>query len=335
MSGSILHKHKRTLNTTAMVKLSKENTILKGMVQRQFRQITELYDRVTYLSAKSMENNLIISGIEEKGKDEDCVDTMLTFFRETLEIDANAEEIMVAYRMGKFSKYQKFSRRMMVRCDFNLKERAMANSSVLKDKKNATEGGYYVNKQLPEQMQEQKREMRETIKEIKDRESALPNKEKSQISVRNQTVLVDGSPVKKAFTPPEPLDILPENAEKDKIEKVKLSSSDIESEKGSDFQAFALKTGQLVDVKRTYAKVRQLHPAATHVVAAHQSKQKKFYQDDGEHGAGYRLAGSLKKEQGNVAVFVVRNYGGQNLGPRRFELINKVAQQAIQRISKG
>ena len=56
---------------------------------------------------------------------------------------------------------------------------------------------------------------------------------------------INGEPVIKELLPPEPLDLFPEGIEKDKREKMKLASSDAVSEKGSDFQAYAIKTGQL------------------------------------------------------------------------------------------
>ena len=42
------------------------------------------------------------------------------------------------------------------------------------------------------------------------------------------------------LTPPQPIELFPENiAERDKMDKMKLAASDMESEMGSNFQAYA------------------------------------------------------------------------------------------------
>ena len=51
-------------NADVITMLKKENGILRGLVQRQFGQINELNDKVALLTAKSMENNLTITGLE-------------------------------------------------------------------------------------------------------------------------------------------------------------------------------------------------------------------------------------------------------------------------------
>ena len=325
-------------NTTINVdRILKENGVLKGLVQRQFMQIRELEDKVTYLSAKSMENNVTISGIlegDKKGK-ENCLEKVTKFLRECVEIDVAEEEILVAHRIGKLNIKAKKPRLVVVRCMPRLKERILQNSKNLKDKTNADGDSYYINKQLPEKMQMQNLEIRKTIKAQKDKEDGYATKDKTNIEVRSKTVYFNGEPARQALPPPTPMDLFPDATEKDKWDKIKLASSDLESVQNSDFQAYAFKTNQILEVKRVYAKVRQLHPAATHVIGVFSAKGKEAIQDDGEIDASFKLLQKVKEEISfNVAVFVVRVYGGKKLGPQHFETINEVALQAIKRIGK-
>ena len=326
---------KCTEDNKKVAKILKENKVLKGLVQRQFNQIKDLNDKVATLTAKSMDRNLIISGIEGDTPKEKCIDSVLTFFRSQVEIDAAEEEITSARRLGKYSKNMKRPRAIFVSCKYMLKERVMSNVSNLKDKTNTNGDTYSINKQLPEKLTEQGREMRAKLKEIKEREESLPTRDKSKLEIRNKSLYINGEVYKKTLPAPEPLDLFPDENEGVKLDRVKLSASDVVSEQGSDFQAYAFKTSQLVEVQRGYRKVRTLHPAATHVLAVYNFRNKSDHQDDDEYGSSFKLLKEVQKEQKvNIAVFVVRDYGGVKLGPLRHKLIKDVAFEAINRLER-
>ena len=317
-------------NSEKITELKWENGILKGLLQRQSKQIQTLNTRVTQLTAKSMEKNLLISGIPEPEGKEDCRATMLTFFKETLEIDASEEEILVAHRRGPEGTG---SRQMLARCTIPLRERALANSKVLKDKVNSSGGKYYVNKQLPDVMVEENKELRQTIREQKERDAGLPAKDRSKITVKQKKVYIDGAAVEKQLLPPQPIELFVDKLEREKMEKIKFSLSDTSSLEGSEFIAFAFKTGQLSEVKRAYRKVKTLHPSADHIVAAFNLKSVSGFQDDGELGGGYKMLQLLKENRPmNSVVFVVRHKNGGNIGVTRYELMEQVATQALTRL---
>ena len=277
-------------NSQALSKLVKENNVLKGIVQRQFHQINKLNDRVAMLTARSMEINVMISVVLGDKPKEDCKDTVITFLRTMVEIDTNKEEILVAHRAGKPRKKNKANKNpriMIVRCVHALKECIMTNVKNLKDKENAEGKAFYINKQLPEKIVEQNRETRQIVRNIKEKEDELPMCDKSKIEIKNKTVYVNGSPVKKALHPPEPVHLYQDNLDIEKLDKIKLATSDIETEGGSNFQAFAFKTGQLIEVQRAYRKVRTLHPAVAHIMCGYVFKSSDGYQDDGEYGASH------------------------------------------------
>ena len=105
--------------TTDVTELKWENALLKGIVQRQSKQIESLSNRVTKLVAKSMDKNIIISGILRDEKKEDCKVSVVQFLTEVMEIEVGDDEILIAHRKG-IKREQ--DRAMLVRCQYPLKE---------------------------------------------------------------------------------------------------------------------------------------------------------------------------------------------------------------------
>ena len=269
---------------TDVAELKWENNILKGIVQKQSKQIQTLTDRVTQLTVKSMEKNLIVTGILGDEKKESCKAKALEFFKNQVEIDCSLEEIMVAHRKGTFVEGQ--NRPMIIRCTYDLCDRALKNAKNLKDKENEQGEKYYVNRQIPDVVAEQERENRQLIREQKLKDSSLPSRDKSKIEVKNRQVYIDGAAVEQKLLPPQPIELFVDKAERDKMEKIKFAVSDTTSMTGSEFIGFAFKTGQFAEVKRAYRKVKSLHPSADHIIGAYNLKNNWGFQDDSELGAG-------------------------------------------------
>ncbi|KHJ31536.1 putative impact family protein [Erysiphe necator] len=75
-------------------------------------------------------------------------------------------------------------------------------------------------------------------------------------------------------------------------------------------------------IANSTSKFKNLNP--------HRYKIDEDYDDDGESAAGARLLHLMRlMDVWNVLVIVSRWYGGVNLGPRRFAIINSVARDAI------
>ena len=69
-----------TANTT----LVDEIAVLKGLTQVQDKQIHQNKDKIIDLTARSMSNNILISGLIGDDKDEDCIDKVLKFLKSKL-----------------------------------------------------------------------------------------------------------------------------------------------------------------------------------------------------------------------------------------------------------
>ena len=317
--------------SSGYAELKWENAILKGLVQRQSKQIDTLTDKVSMLSIKSMEKNLIIRGIPGDTKKQNCKQDVMKFLKEKVEIEVDENEILVAHRRG--PPLQDKPRPILVRCQLSLKERILSNAKNLKDKTNENGDSFYISRQLPEEAIEVNREIRETIREHKEKEKGLPIRERSKIEVKNKRVLIDGIAVEKQVLSPQPIELFADRAEREKRDKIKFATSDTASLQGSEFLGFAFKTGQLNEVKRAYRKIRTIHPSADHIMLAYYLKTTSGFQDDGEIGGASRLLKFLKENRPqNTVVFVVRYKNGKNLGPTRFEMIEQAAEQAVSRL---
>ena len=203
----------------------------------------------------------------------------------------------------------------------------------LKEKTNDEGDKYYVNKQIPEEFVEAGRELREIVRDQKLKDKNLPSKQKSSIEVKQGAVYIDGHKVEKQLLPPQPIELFVDKAEREKMDKIKLSASDTISLNGSDFLGFAYKSWDIPEIKRAYHKLRGLHPSADHITAANNLRNSSAFQDDGEFGAGTKLLQILKDERPlNIVVFVVRYHKGEKLGPVRFEHMKQAAEQAITRL---
>ena len=317
----------------AIMKLTEENRLLKGIIHRQSQQIDDLNIKVAGLTARSMKNNVTISNLEGDKKDENCKDTVITFLRAIMEIDADESEISIAHRLGKYNPKKPAIRSMIVKCSYDLKERIMSNIKNIKDKVADHNGKpYYVNRQLPEQIIEQNRRNKQLMYAEREKYKGVEPKKRPDIKILDKVVCIDGDPMANPLPAPQPLDLFTDQAETDKIDKIKLSASDITTEQGSTFQAFSVKTSQLIEAQRAYKKVRQLHPSATHVIAAVHLKNQLVYQDDGEHSGGNKMSLFLKDNyEPGISIYIVRCYGNKKLGPDRFTIMKEVATQALDR----
>ena len=152
-------------------------------------------------------------------------------------------------------------------------------------------------------------------------------------------MFIDGQLVEELLPVPQPFKLFADKQERDKMDKmdkIKFSVSDSSSCKGSEFLGFAFKTGQLLEVKRAYRKIKAMHPSTDHIIAACNLRNQSCFQGDGEVGAGYHLLKNVLQASRpmNTAVFVVHYKNGENIGNLRFEMIEHAAEQATSRLHK-
>ena len=238
-----------------------------------------------------MKDNIIIHGLVADEHNETPTTTVEEFLQDKMELEFHTSQIITARRMGIPSPNPTTPRMMLVTLRSDLKDLIMSNLAKLKGKKNTNDKGYRIQKQLPESWTEENRQLRAAVQTAKKANDAKTDEqEKDHIQVRNCVLYMNKVAQKKQYLKAPPaVDMFPDQAEQDKLDKIKFSASATTDDNGSSFTAFALKVSSMTEVRRAYVKLKQLHPSASHIVASYAFKNFEGFQDDREYGAGYRI----------------------------------------------
>lgn len=151
------------------VQLRDELDILKGIVHKMSRQLDVANSKINTLLTKSMEDNLIFTGILDDLPKKDPRQQLHRFLYHTMNLtDIYDSDILSVYRLGKPA--QNKNRAIVAHCTPALRRYIQNNQSILRDKLNGEGGKFFINQQLPDAVAEQRREIREIIKLKKDKE---------------------------------------------------------------------------------------------------------------------------------------------------------------------
>ena len=226
---------------------------------------------------------------------------------------------------------------MVVKCADELRGNIFKYIKNLKGQTNSLDEAFFVDPQLPEEMSAQRRRTNAAIAEIKKINKTLPDQQKAKFEVKNRQLYVNGELQKEKVCPPsttEMLNLKPK--EIDRILQIELAESSIHEEKGSIFYGYAAQISTVNDIADRYRKVKYWHPDSDHIVMAAKIGQNFVSCDDGEYNAGLKLQKMLQQRQevNNSVVFVAREYGNTRLGPRRFHIINNLANEALDKLNQ-
>lgn len=316
------------------VQLRDELDVLKGIVHKLSNQLDTTNSKVHQLVAKSMEDNLVFTGILgdiPKANPRKQLQEFLT--HEMGLYDIRDSDILTVYRMGQFKENK--TRPIVAHCVPELRRYIMNNAPTLKNRKNEKDGKYFINPQLPEAISEHHREIRQAIKDQKNKEQDLPQGSKSTFVVRNDKLFINGQLKRKKIVVPKVQQLFPEEKEQKEISAIKMRFFHTQPEKGSQFKAAILKTDSLDILHKAYIKLFQKYPTADHIAVASIIKGEEHFNDNGEFGSGYRILRCLKQaNSNNTVVFLIRFFGGIHLGPRRFSIITDLVTAALEKIEE-
>lgn len=305
--------------------------LVRNVVIRQDQQIASLNRKICEIQHREMHPNLIISGILESPK-ENTIQKYNQFIKEELEIQ---ELIPVhrAYRIGSGT-----ARPMLVELRDPSLQKGKIYSQVykLKGKTNAKGGRYFVSDHLPEELNENRRRANDLFAENRKK----PENKKLKMSMSKGRLLIKDKPYTKAVTPPTPAEIFTlKEGLMDLADEIDMVKGEHEKPQKCDFVAYAAAVKDHNDITAAYTKVRMKFSDATHVVCAYRLPGKdptsEDYADDGEFGAGRTILSVLKEKQlRNIVVFMIRYFGGQHLGPSRYDVFRKVTTSALEALNK-
>ena len=112
-------------------------------------------------------------------------------------------------------------------------------------------------------------------------------------------------------------------------------ATDEHSENMSDYASFVQKVKTTEDVKKGYYKLRIRFGDATHISCTYRladpcGPYRQEGIDDNEIGAGRTILNTLKqKALSDICVYIVRWYGGVQLGPRCFQILTMLTEAVI------
>ncbi len=270
--------------------------ILKGLAQKQSREIKGLRLKIDDQATRSMQDNVILSGIIVEEGTKEFKPIAIEFLKETLGVEnVDAKDIVKAHEMGK---------NIVIRVSYNLKERIFAKvyAGALKGKKNSKNVPYFVSEQFPESINEAKRQAKRDSQALKDKyEKDFKDDptHKPKVTIKKNQVYVNNDLQTPLVVPPEPFELFPNAKEQKKLDGVTVKETGPQGEKGSTFWGAVVKVSNAPEVRRAYVKMRQKHPDATHIMLAYkfaQNGQDYYgYQDDREFGGSYKIAEAIDK----------------------------------------
>ncbi len=318
-------------------KLRNDQRIMMGILQKQSDEISRLKSKSEDSTGRSMWFNILIHNYEYDADPsmKDLRPVFMGFLRKKMSISADAREVWVAHRLSPNSNI------IVAKVNPALKNDIYENIGRLKNVKNSKDEPIFITEQQPEGLRARKKDARDSADIYKEEYKHLPADQQPKVEVRKDRVYVNKDWMRNPCDAPTPTDMLDvEPEELDKLEKIKFSESKECGEKGSTFRALGTKVSSRAEMRRGYKQVRRLYPHATHVMCGYVFKKpgsdKMEYgkQDDGEWGGSHRILEFLKvKKCANVAVFVVREFGGEHIGPNRFNHIRDCTEQVLKRMN--
>ena len=333
----------KCLNTTQF-----ESKVLLSWADTMFKDHKSLQRQVFFNTFRSHSQEVIVGGIYEHKK-QDCRQAAMKFFRDKLDVVVLDSDVLKAYRVSgrKVIQIEEISqegeirlrkvtcpRHMVVKCAPHFKNLIMEKKLTLGGKVDQAGYKYFIANYLPEPFKAAKDKHREEVlRTIEENKSKKPEDRKS-VRVVGPDLFIGGKIQRGFIHPPSPGEVC---SAKEKF-AAELNSYDFFKTQplpysGSTFQGFAVFTTTLQGVYLSYCKVRMEFPQARHIMCAYNVADIHDSCDDGEDHGGLLLARLLKnagKINNDIAIFVARETGPDQLGAKRFSIIRTIAQELFQ-----
>ena len=299
--------------------------VLTNINVRNVEKIRHLTDRCNNLEAKAMRNELIIFGL--KDTKEPCTEIVKKFFQQEMEMQ-NAPQIVHAYWKGKSA----FKPMVVKLQDGAAVGTIYKNVSKLKGKTNHADRAYRIEDHLPEELAEIKHRNRQVL----IANNKLQDAEKLTMAIKKGQLYIGNEVYQKKVTVPSVSELVDcDEAHLRRICEKKVAQSKDTKEGGSSFRVYATTTANLAEVRDFNLHIRRKHIEATHIVLSYRlgglnKAYDEDYLDDAEHAMGRRILDQMiQQDVTNTTVIMVRHYGGKHIGGKRFEIVKKLTEEAL------
>ena len=304
----------------------KVNRLIDYMVT-QNQKIQEVVNAEERRQLKEGSHIMYIDNVIEE-RHENTVEVARDFIQKTLKV-VNGFQVNKAFRTG-----LQEPRSICVHLG-SAQERSLifGNVKELKDAKNSNNQRYYINKQLPARIREEKKRGRSIIKNNFN----LPRAQQANVEKgEDGEIYIDDIPYEKAIKVPKPEEILRQKpTEREQRRKITITKGNIVHVEDSTFIGYSAFVDSFDDITKAYQNVKEKHADARHVCCAFRLPGIEIallqdYVDDEEPGGGRKLLDLLEElDTFNRAVFVARYYDGNHIGPERFHGMRSAALSAI------
>ncbi|XP_062577782.1 protein IMPACT homolog [Saccostrea cucullata] len=314
-------------------KMERELNRLRDYVVKLEYRVNTQNNQIIDLKSRSMENNIIISGLEEKSPERKSPENLANILRNVFMSEMGMEEATVnelrinkLFRMGEYDVQRKFPRPICVQfSDKTQKDLVMKHIKVLKEKESVIR----VAQQQPEEIRERRKQLYEVQKKYAER--SIESKIKGDKLVFTQSNSVYREKVG-------PLPTADEVITDDVVNTAVSTGKSIE-DNGNRFIAHATQVDSYKQIKKSLVDIMRVEtvPSASHNIYAYRFSSSdgvvhEGSNDDGEHGAGRLLLKTLADNEINNALVVVSRWHGNNIGPRRFSHIKEAGLGAAKKL---
>ena len=272
-----------------------------------------------------------------------AMDAIKRFLSNIMHLTPRSTDIFEAEQLGKgYTRWVRgrdinFPPPVRVRCSETFAAKVMNNAGSLAGKADESEGfKYYVKRSLPEAQRAIRDRRAGEVRQYKiDNAKAKTEADKTTFHFENTRFIVNGQVVEEDISPPSYLDMLYMDDETtEAVHWLEFYSSLPKTIKKSSFQAYATTPASKHDVELAYMKVCMMNRQEDHIMVVCRMKDgDQILQgsaSDREHyGDQEILTAILKAKAINIAVFVVREYGGIPLRGLRFEAIKEVTNEVL------
>lgn len=308
--------------------MKREICLMKSIIAKQGDQISTLQAKVTDLTARSMQDNVLLHNVPEN-PDENIQDV----FNELLsKIGLNPASVNVEkiHRIG--AKLSSRPRLIVTKLSSHKMKESILQAA--KDKLPKGRDKVFITPQTPTESLEIRKNLYNVADHIKERDPF------SKCIVKAGRLFVNNTPYQPALPTPTTKEVLSMSRRdtEDLTNNIQVFAGKPVIRKGNRFQGFAVPIKNMDDARNAYRTI-MLYPdnqAANHVVACaslyspFSGKLDQHWEDNYEWGAGKALAASLvQRSVKNIAIFVARHYAC-NLSGERFDAIKDAANNAIE-----
>ena len=312
--------------------------IMLNIIIAQDEKIQNMQQEILLLKKQKAKKNLIIEGLLEQEKETrtELISKVKTLFKESMEMPDSAlsvVKVVNAFRQGVKGARE---RNVVIKL-----EHAEQKFTVLKYAKNL-KGKTNPKKQLifvKEDLDPEAAERRNYLQMLRKENNALDEEDEkklTQLKIYKDNIIANNEPVVKHIHSPQVADMLRMTDEEiQEVRAVKVVAAEEHTEKGSEYYTYVQKVKTSKEVQKGLLKIRLKHGDATHVSVGYRldgatGPYRQEGHDDKEYGAGRTILKVLKqKELVNIAVFVVRYYGGVKLGGRRYKILESLTEASL------